>query len=412
MLGLLGAWTARSLALAGSLGALLVLARLRNPFLRKNLWTLVLAVILVLPLLMRLPGLPIHTSLGAVIVRGAAARVLGGTSDSLGLDSLYAGVAGVLLSRYAISLARTTLLRARARRIAAPWAAGLDIRAAAALAGPATFGRTILLPDPLPAWSEQERAAILAHERAHVLGRDCYRLWLAQLYKCVCWFNPLAWWLAHHLLALAEATSDAAAVASIGDGRRYAQLLLDCGARGLNSRPAALLSAPASRARSALGLRIERILGARAPEQPPRRSTLLFAAAALVPFVLLSALARPQPGLRSPATARAASGPHRQSALAVANFRPAGRTMRTRYPSKALHAGVNGWAYVRVTVDPNGRATRVQLIRVSPRHYGFAAAALRVARTIHYRNETHRTLVSTLPVKFALSPPPASHRTT
>lgn len=44
---------------------------------------------------------------------------------------------------------------------------------------------TGLLPTDFSSWSARKLAAVMAHERAHVLHRDCYVLWIAHLHACV-----------------------------------------------------------------------------------------------------------------------------------------------------------------------------------------------------------------------------------
>ena len=47
------------------------------------------------------------------------------------------------------------------------------------IAGPVTFGSTILLPPHYGDWDWRKRRAVLAHEGAHVANRDFYVLLLA-----------------------------------------------------------------------------------------------------------------------------------------------------------------------------------------------------------------------------------------
>lgn len=407
MIDLLAAWSVRSLALAAALSALLALTGVRNPFLRKNLWTALLVSVLLLPLLMELPGLPIHAALPALIARSSPSRPAARApmALSLWLEWLYAATTVLLLTHYGIALVRMARLRARARRVHESWTCGLDVRATAALLSPATFGRTILLPEPFTRWSDSQRAAILAHERAHALAGDCYRLWLAQLYKCLCWFNPLAWWLAQHLSSLGEATSDAAAVATLGDAAGYAQLLLDFGMLARTAGGARASSpAAAGMLRSSLTVRIERILRTPAAPTPPPRSVVLLALSALAPLVLLCSFIHAQPLGAAPGAAP------EHSARAGEQAHPSRGPSSDLYPLRARRAGVSGWVYVRLTIAPNGHVRRARLLGVSPPHYGFAAAALRMARTLHYPNAAHRVVVATLPVRFALTAPaPSRH---
>jgi bla regulator protein blaR1 len=69
-----------------------------------------------------------------------------------------------------------------------------DVRVSHDVAGPVTFGSTILLPSQWIDWDLRKREAVLAHEGAHVANRDFYILLLASLNRAVFWFSPFAWW--------------------------------------------------------------------------------------------------------------------------------------------------------------------------------------------------------------------------
>lgn len=405
MITFLAAWSLRTLALSAALAAALALTRTRNAYWRKTLWTAALAGILAMPLLMHLPIGALSTTSTPLARHVLTPQFALRPAASVSLASLYAAVAAALLLYYGGGLVRLAALRAAARVICAPWARGLDVRSSAALAHPATFGTTILLPANYEEWSEFERTAILAHEQAHVHARDCYRLWLARLHQCLCWFNPLAWWLTAHLGALAEATSDAAAIRRVGDGPRYAQLLVEFATRTLErGHGAHLPPGAAALFRERLSTRVEHILGAIAPQQPPARNALRLGIAALASAVLVCALVHVEP-----AAALQARTPQTRHAIFLPRSRHNLRVLSTsRYPPLAVQRGIQGMAYVRVTVDAQGRATSIRLLHVTPAGVGFAAAALRFARALHYGNRAHRTEVTTLPVKFALAPPAAS----
>ncbi len=404
MIGFLATWSLRALVLSAVLAVALALTRTRNAYWRKTLWTAALAGILAMPLLMQLPRAALGSASQSLALQVLTPTIALRPAASVSLVSLYAAVAAALLLYYSIGLVRLAVLRAGARVISAPWTDGLDVRSSAALAQPAAFGRTILLPANHGDWSELERAAVLAHEQAHVRARDCYRLWLAQLHQCLCWFNPLAWWLTAHLVALAEATSDAAAIRRVGDGPRYAQLLIEFATRTMEHRRGTPLPPGAAALfRERLSTRIERILRTSTPHQPPARTASALGIAALALAALGCSLVRVAPA--GALQARRADMPH---AIFVPRSRHNLRVLSTsRYPPRAVQRHIEGMALVRVTVDARGRATSVRLLRVTPAGAGFAAAALRFASALHYGNRAHRTEVTTLPVKFALTLPAA-----
>ena len=98
------------------------------------------------------------------------------------------------------------------------------------VAAPLTAGLLspkIILPAAWRHWSGDKLMAILAHESAHVNRRDPLVALLAHVNRCIFWFHPLAWWLERKLAATAEHACDEAAVRAIGKSRRYAEVLLD-----------------------------------------------------------------------------------------------------------------------------------------------------------------------------------------
>lgn len=405
MIAFLAAWSVRALALSAAVAAALALTRTHNAYWRKTLWTAALAGMLAMPLLM-----PLHIGALGTAPTTLALQVLSPTlglrpAAAVSLASLYAVMAIALLLYYGGGMVRLAALRAAARPVCAPWTQRFDVRVSATIRQPATFGTTILLPANYEDWTALERTAILAHEQAHVRDRDCYRLWLAQLYQCICWFNPLAWWLTRHLSALAEATSDAAAIRRLGDGPGYAQLLLEFAAGALEGkRRVHLPPGAAAMFREGLSARIERILGASAPQRPPTRFARRLGIVALAPAVLACALVHVEP-----AAALQARTPSTRQAIFIPPSRYNLRLLSTSfYPPLAAQRHLHGMAFVRVTVDAHGHATSVRLLHVTPTGAGFAAAALRFALALHYGNRAHRTEQTTLPVKFAPTRPAAA----
>ncbi len=395
MIDLLAAWTFRALALAFLVAGILRLARVRNPFLGKTVWTAVLTAVLIMPIVIRLHGLAIHTPIPVLRPLAASPGVAVRHTSVPFLWALYVLSVALFAMRYAGSFLRMAWIRRRACRVYADWTQELDVRSSQAIVSPATFGRTILLPASFADWDADQRAAVIAHERAHVLGFDCYRIWLARLYVCVAWFNPLSWWLARRLTTLAEETSDAAAVQALGDGPRYAETLLEFAARAAAPSPVA-----AAIVRSNISKRIERIIGTDPPSAPPRRSRSLLAVAAAMPALVLCALLQFQPAYRAHAGEASTHPAATHSALRVLASVASLKLIRGAYPVHAVRTRQSGWAYLRITVDSHGHATHVRLIKVVPAHAGFGNAALRVARTLRYHNTTGHTVVETLPIRF------------
>ena len=99
-----------------------------------------------------------------------------------------------------------------------------------AIAIPVTVGwlrPSILLPLEWREWSGEKLDAVLAHEGAHVRRHDGLIAALAGVNRCLFWFHPLAWMLESKLSLLAEQACDEYSVATLGDRKRYADLLLE-----------------------------------------------------------------------------------------------------------------------------------------------------------------------------------------
>jgi hypothetical protein len=146
-------------------------------------------------------------------------------------------------------------MRRHAARVSGLSSEQLDVRVSSALRGPASFAATILLPSAYESWDKSTLGAVLAHEQAHIRNHDCYRLWLAAVYRAVFWFNPLAHLLYRHLQMLSELTSDEAAAAAIGDRAGYADVL-----RRVASQQPLLAATVAMATPSTLGRRLKNLV--------------------------------------------------------------------------------------------------------------------------------------------------------
>ena len=116
--------------------------------------------------------------------------------------AIYAFIAGMLLLRLAVGISLTWRLVRAAKPMSEPWTADWSVRVSNVIAGPVTFGSTILLPPQFSDWDALKRRAVLAHEGAHVANRDFYVLLLASLNRAVFWFSPFAWWQSIRLAEL------------------------------------------------------------------------------------------------------------------------------------------------------------------------------------------------------------------
>jgi hypothetical protein len=256
----------------------------------------------------------------------------------------------------------------------------------------------VLLPDGADEWPADRLDAILAHERAHVRTRDGYWSWLAQLHTAIFWFNPFAWWLQRHLETLAETTSDDAVVAARHDPIAYAALLLDF-ARHPNSRSVVM-----SVAESNVPERIERLLARTPPAAALPRAARWTALASMIPVVVFAAsTTRAAPPTDPAATPAPAAQVSPQSRLGVTLVHPANPD--DYYPAVAKQEKVTGYAVMEVDVDVLGQLVDARVLKVAPAdpRFGFADAALQVARNTGYANTTRQVGSLKFMVKFALA---------
>jgi beta-lactamase regulating signal transducer with metallopeptidase domain len=278
--------------------------RVRNPHILMAAWQMVLAASLSMPLLvvlarLTLPphGLPVAEMLPpdlaalvgparvAPALPEATADVEPTAVDWLTVASwLYLAVAGSLMLRWLVGCGLMWRLCRAATPVCEDWTDGRDVRTHPAIAVPATFGSTILLPVRHSDWDATRRRAVLAHEHAHVHRADFYVLALASLNRAVFWFSPLAWWLRCRITDLAETRSDAAAIQDIGDRVRYAEILLDF-AGGPTRSVVTLAMARAGTVRR----RVERILGESIMPRKMDWKAWAVLAASIVPLTAIAA---------------------------------------------------------------------------------------------------------------------------
>jgi beta-lactamase regulating signal transducer with metallopeptidase domain len=288
MLAMLADAALRSLLLGGVVWLGLSLFSAGNPYVQKVAWITVLLASLSMPLLMQwatvtitvqpvpialheqvpIPQTTLTQTPQLALTEPGGLGPMGEATTSV-IDGwmvatlVYAFGAGVLLLRLAIGTALTWRIVRAAAPLRAPWAKGLDVRMSDDVSGPVTFGSIILLPAESMDWDSQKREAVLAHEQAHIASGDFFVLLLASINRAVFWFSPLAWWLPHRLIELAEVTADARAIEVLEDRTSYAELLLELvrntGHPGIGLEMARASMVPA---------RIDRILAA--ATAPPR----------------------------------------------------------------------------------------------------------------------------------------------
>lgn len=217
-------------------------------------------------------------------VTGVASGTSGWPLELVGTVT-YALVATLLLARLLIGLWIGARLRRGAFLAPVLQVGNMDVRVSKAIRSPASFASTILLPLGYEAWDTATLDTVLAHEQAHVCNRDCYRLWLAALYRAVFWFDPLAHWAHWRLRALSELTSDEAAAAAAGDRAAYAATLQQM-ASATSFVPSTVAMADAR----SLGRRLRRLLSEQNVRPPLARAWRALLLSAVLVTVMLTAV--------------------------------------------------------------------------------------------------------------------------
>ncbi len=347
--GLLLDVSVKALLLAVLAGAALAVCRVRSSNVRHRVWTVVLAAMVVLPLLVWVtPAVPLpagitpawQVSHDAPIATGGEgqshfaprtaqnwdsprlaakpqAEVARGVGESgvasvvvrdgraaaavplwlAALVSVYAIVAVVFVGRLAAAMLRARALVQGGRPAKLPpgdaFAVDVTVLESDAVRVPLTVGwrrPVILLPADWPSWTAAMLAAVLRHEQTHVARGDHWITLLAEWNRAVYWFHPVAWFLRRRLATLAEAACDDAVIASLGDRTGYARHLLEVASR-VSREPGRLQPAGVAMARTPqVEHRINAILDARRPLA--RRLGLagaLALVAVAVPLVLVAA---------------------------------------------------------------------------------------------------------------------------
>lgn len=281
MMAFIVEWTLRASALVVLVWLLLKTLRIASPRIERGTWRVVLVASLAMPLLMKLADVSLASkatfNVQTVGLALLPAQELSAGWYSTALPAVVLMISAAFILRHTWAIGRWW----RARRAAAPVGmhADLDIRASTQVSAPVTIFSTVLVPLDFESWPASARQLAIAHERAHIEGKDFYVQWLAQFHRNLFWFNPFAWWLASRLSLLSEHVSDDAATENAEERTTYARLLLGLVQRSGSGSPAV----PMVKA-SSLAPRIERILRDPPPART-HRSKLLLLACAVLPIV-------------------------------------------------------------------------------------------------------------------------------
>jgi beta-lactamase regulating signal transducer with metallopeptidase domain len=132
------------------------------------------------------------------------------------------------------------------------------------LRSPVAFGivrpAIALPPDFIVRFSAAERQAMLAHEMAHLAGRDPFWLMVSDTVIALAWWHPLVWWARHKLQIASEAAADEASALIPGGPCALAECLVRLGRELTGSGPARALGVGGNGPRSQLATRIARLL--------------------------------------------------------------------------------------------------------------------------------------------------------
>ena len=248
-----------------------VLPRRTSSAVRHLAWTLALVGVLVLPLVPLLapswtlevrrvvPADAVSTESapivadddaggGAMTSAGDAAR--GVTTGAAARPTMTAWVGVVYLAGLTFALAQVVRRRYQlwrfcrgSRPIAdGPWlellvrcAAVMDVRDGVRLLRgghvvPMTCGTwrpAVVVPAVADTWDADRREAVLLHELAHVVRRDCFTQLLASLACAVAWCHPGVWWAVRRMRQEREVACDDRVVIAGAPARGYAGHLLD-----------------------------------------------------------------------------------------------------------------------------------------------------------------------------------------
>ncbi len=282
----------RGSALLALTWGLLKALRLRDLATEKNAWTFVALAALAMPpcswalaaIAPPLGVLPSHPAISSAALRVMNSGLTATRGAQLCLIIYLLGTT-VGVARFITGL----WLGARICRSGIPLPGlsthSIDVRVSTRVRTPASFAATILLPSGYESWDPPMLAAVLAHEGAHIRNHDCYRMWLAAVYRAIFWFNPLAHLLYRRLQMLSELTSDEAAAAAIGDRDGYAEVL-----RRVAATPPVFSATVAMATHTTLSRRLKNLVDATMPRAHlGRRQTALLTVALLL-LVALAAV--------------------------------------------------------------------------------------------------------------------------
>jgi beta-lactamase regulating signal transducer with metallopeptidase domain len=158
---------------------------------------------------------------------------------------------------------------------------------------PMTLGTrtpTILLPAAADTWSDDRTRAVLLHELAHIVRRDCATQMAAAVACAVYWFHPGAWWAASRMRREREIACDDRVVSAGAQPTDYADHLLELAYACVGSRTPALAVSMARP--SEIEGRLRSLLDAARNRSTPAPRTRIWSAVAAVAVIGMCAALR------------------------------------------------------------------------------------------------------------------------
>ena len=258
----------RAALLAGTMAIVLYAMRVKEATARHNVWTAVVALMLLLPIWTawgpRAPLRVLPPSAQSIANKAKApieifsTGVLPSTLVSPGLAVLL----GAYLLGLCLLLFRLAIGTVQARRLVRDAVLHDGVRTSSLCAAPVTVGLlhpTVIFPEHWRQWPQAQLDAVLTHESEHARRRHPLVQWLALLNRALFWFHPVAWWLERHLSVLAEEACDSVVLARGHDPRAYSEYLIDM-ARSVKRSGVRLNIAGMAMPGSSLPRRIRQIL--------------------------------------------------------------------------------------------------------------------------------------------------------
>jgi beta-lactamase regulating signal transducer with metallopeptidase domain len=226
----------RALLLITGTATLLYLMRVKDPAAKHRVWTIAMALMLLLPVwatwgpkvsVRVLPPLATATSQGPMApTTGLQAAVV----QSQKLSGRELIMVTVYLAGFCFFVLRLAVGTMQTRRLIRLAVLQDGIRTSPLCSSPVTVGLfrpMVIFPEYWREWEQSKLSAILAHEEEHARRHDSLLQWFALLNRAVFWFHPCAWWLERTLSGLAEEACDNAVLTRGHNAREYAECLVE-----------------------------------------------------------------------------------------------------------------------------------------------------------------------------------------